>query len=213
MKQIFVSFGYTSTPSVTLLPTLLKCVHSVVIPVFTTLNYVVSTQPLVLCPESHAIIMLIPTYVGQQLLGLIHRVILPLNIKNFILHFAGQFPFLVADMNTEENCYAYNSSMFDDEALPPCCVDDCCCGAVNNIICSCNLDPFYICRNGSHLFSGKSCNCPTQLCICIRNSTVMINNTRLYYAREEKRCCLNTADSGVCRTLVQIQEVIVGGKV
>ena len=106
-----------------------------------------------------------------------------------------------------ENCSAHNLSISIDEALPPGCVDGCCCPAYNST-CVCKLDPFYICKNGSHLISGEPCNCPTKLCICIRKATIEINNTHLYYEQQQS-CCQRNAG---CTTVGEVRRVIVGGK-
>lgn len=119
-----------------------------------------------------------------------------------------QIPFLVAENDIEENCYAYNSS--SDPALPPSCADGCCC-APSRDVCPCSINPFYICRNDSDLSSNESCSCPTEVCICIRNSTTLINNTRLYYEQQES-CCHQNADPQMCRIVSQVRTVIVGGK-
>lgn len=141
------------------------------------------------------------------------------NHNSHVLASADRVPFLVAQNDTAENCYAYNSSSLADDALPPSCVDGCCCVAVN-LTCPCNLDPFYICRNGSYLDVREPCDCPTDLCICIRNSTVQVNNTRLYYERTQS-CCGSTADSqearcdrqgAGCTSLSKIRKMVVGGK-
>lgn len=140
-------------------------------------------------------------------------------------------PFLVEENAVEENCYAYNSSIYNDEALPPICVDGCCCPPTRRFICNCCLDPFYICWNGSaysiesnecngsHVYTGETCNCPTILCICIRNATIEINNTHLFYQPEQICCPNNNADpegcrtAGGCRTLAEVRRMIVGGKI
>lgn len=100
-----------------------------------------------------------------------------ITILMFLLS-ADWVPFLVAENDTEENCYAYNSSTLADDALPLSCVDGCCCVAVN-LTCPCILDPFYICRNGSYLDIREPCDCPTELCICIRNSIQLCRSITL----------------------------------